>query len=95
MISSFLRDIYYFFLYLFTYIIIINLLFLFLHVMLKFKIKMIRIPSMKKLYITDLDGTLLNQNASISPYLSIYISKQADAKYAHHRYTHLLKYACI
>ena len=34
-------------------------------------------------------------DASISPHLSIYISKQADAKYAYHRYTHLLKYACI
>ena len=75
MISSFLRDIYCFFLYLFAYIVIINLLFLFLHVMLKFKIKMVRIPSMKKLYITDLDGTLLNQNASISPYSEQVIKK--------------------
>lgn len=73
MISSFLHDIYCFFLYLFTYIIIINLLFL--HVMLKFKIKTIRIPSIKKLYITDLDGTLLNQNASISPYSEEVIKK--------------------
>ena len=75
MISSFLRDIYCFFLYLFAYIVIINLLFLFLHVMLRFKIKMVRIPSMKKLYITDLDGTLLNQNASISPYSEQVIKK--------------------
>ena len=75
MISSFLRDIYCFFLYLFAYIVIINLLFLFLHVMLKFKIKTVRIPSMKKLYITDLDGTLLNQNASISPYSEQVIKK--------------------
>ena len=43
--------------------------------MLRFKIKMVRIPSMKKLYITDLDGTLLNQNASISPYSEQVIKK--------------------
>ena len=30
---------------------------------------------MKKLYITDLDGTLLNQNASISPYSEQVIKK--------------------
>ena len=36
---------------------------------------MVRIPSMKKLYITDLDGTLLNQNASISPYSEQVIKK--------------------
>ena len=30
---------------------------------------------MKKLYITDLDGTLLNQNASISPYSEEVIKK--------------------
>ena len=30
---------------------------------------------MKKLYVTDLDGTLLNQNASISPYSEQVIKK--------------------